>query len=232
MEIDSPKSKVILYHYLCFHFFQSNLWRRLTSIMENTLLRVETNVNRAEILWQCYQCIQELFVQILRHSMEQCLHACTTLNSWFLFDEKKTHRKNKAGKISAEKKIMRKVITTEKKSRFFYYWYKHGLVVTRICQSKIEYQCQWHKSERQKDSRFDLFICFIFENCLWQSFLVVPYPLPLIVILCVQYKPVYNQKTRRVQWVLLPGVGLGRGRSPAEGANSDWGGSPPNEKRY
>ena len=39
-------------------------------------------VKRAEILCECYECVEELFVKILGHSMEKCLRACTTLKQW------------------------------------------------------------------------------------------------------------------------------------------------------
>ena len=42
---------------------------------------------RAEILCECYECIRELFVEILRHSMEKCLRACTALTGQNLVQE-------------------------------------------------------------------------------------------------------------------------------------------------
>ena len=69
--------------------FQSNVWRHTTSIVKNTFLSVETNVTlnifswnlhrkRVGILCEGYECIQELFVQIWKHSMEKCLRTCAT----------------------------------------------------------------------------------------------------------------------------------------------------------
>ena len=90
MQIDSTKSKVIFYHYLCsekiesmqaFDFYHGKyiLMCRNKCNFKYDILEIRT-VKRAEILCECYECIQELFVKILRHSMEKCLRARTTLN--------------------------------------------------------------------------------------------------------------------------------------------------------